>query len=344
MDAVPDLGGLDARPTLLSRLALARGDVDRAVERREDTAWVEAQWRDPSTRVLVVHRGKALVRVAGPVGAAVPAQDASYDGAVGGQVDEGAELVLVRPEEAAYDGVRVLLAVDDSTTCVALLVDGVVEPWDAPEGARWAGLREVGTALGDRDAGLLVMAVALANWHAAHPRCPRCGTATEPSQAGWSRTCPEDATQHFPRSDPAVIVLVLDDDDRALLGRRAEWPDGFVSTLAGFVEAGESAEMAVVREMAEEAGVRVDRLDYLGSQPWPFPASLMLGYHARLAPGSPPAQADGTELGEVRWFSREELRAGCEDGTVRIPPGISIARRLIERWYGAELPGSWSRP
>ena len=305
-------------PDLLSALALARGTLDRAAERRDDDAWWDAAWRDPATRVLLVHRGSTLVR----------------DGA----------LVTHAPQDVEHDGVRVLLGVDGGTTYAALVVDRDTEPWDAPQGTEWAGLREVGATLGDLDAALLTPAVALANWHGTHPRCPRCGVPTVPSQAGWSRTCPDDGTQHFPRSDPAVIVLILDADDRALLGRRAEWPDGFVSTLAGFVEAGESAEMAVVREMAEEAGVDVERLDYLGSQPWPFPASLMLGYHAHLAPGSPPARPDGTEITEVRWFTREELRAGCEAGTVRIPPAVSIARRLIERWYGGELPGSWARP
>ncbi len=185
------------------------------------------------------------------------------------------------------------------------------------------------------------MAVALANWHAGHPRCPRCGAPTAPSQAGWSRTCPEDSSQHFPRSDPAVIVLITDDDDRALLGRRGEWPEGRYSTLAGFVEAGESAEMAVRREMLEEAGVDVDRLDYLGSQPWPFPASLMLGYRARLAPGSGVATPDGVEITELRWFTRDELREVSAAGSVAVPPSISIARRLIEHWYGGELPGAW---
>jgi len=334
---VPDAG-------LLNALALARGDLDRAAERREDVAWFDSAWTDPATRVVLVHRGRTLVAAPEQGHAAVPDQDASYDGSVTGQVDDGAALAFTAPAEAAYDGVRVLLAVDAGTTYVALLVDGGVEPWDAPDGTRWEGLREVGAALPDRDTGLLVMAVALANWHATHPRCPRCGAPTVPSQAGWSRTCPDDSTQHFPRSDPAVIVLIRDDDDRALLGRRAEWPDGFFSTLAGFVEAGESAEMTVLREMHEEAGVVVDRLDYLGSQPWPFPASLMLGYHARLAAGSPEARPDGTEITEVRWFTREEMRAGCEAGTVRIPPRVSIARRLVEHWYGAELPGSWSRP
>lgn len=311
-------------PGLLRSLTLARGDLDRAAERRGDQAWLDAAWADPATRVVVVRRGRAATR----------------------RRDDGvAELVLVAPEEAAYDGIRVLLAVDDGVAFVALVVDG-----DAPEGdvdgVRWNGLREVGAKLGDRDAGLLVMAVALANWHATHPRCPRCGAATTPSQAGWSRTCPDDGTQHFPRSDPAVIVLVTDDDERALLGRRADWAEGWYSTLAGFVEAGESAEMAVVREMAEEAGVLIDleRLDYLGSQPWPFPSSLMLGYRARIAADSGEARPDGEEISELRWFTRAELLAGAEEGSVRIPPALSIARRLIEHWYGAELPGTWSRP
>ncbi len=303
---------------LLRSLTLARGDLDRAAERRDDLEWLDSVWQDPATRVLLVHHGRALVT-------------------------GDAALAFVPPADAAYDGVRVLLAVEDGRAFVALLVDATVEPWEGADGTRWEGLREVGAALGDRDAGLLVMAVALANWHATHPRCPRCGVVTVPAQAGWSRTCPADSSQHFPRSDPAVIVLVSDDADRALLGRRAEWPEGWYSTLAGFVEAGESAEMTVLRELAEESGIVVDRLDYLGSQPWPFPSSLMLGYRARLAAGSPEARPDGVEITEVRWFTREEMRAGCESGAVRIPPRVSIARRLVEHWYGAELPGSWSR-
>ena len=305
-------------PGLLRALALARGDLDRAAERRDDAAWFDALWHDAGTRVLVVHRGKAPVA-------------------------EGS-LSFVDPASTPADGVRVLLGVEAGTAYVALLVDPAIEELDAPAGAEWAGLREVGATLDDLGSELLTIAVALANWHATHPRCPRCGVPTTASQAGWSRTCPDEGSQHFPRSDPAVIVLIRDHDDRALLGRRAEWPEGFYSTLAGFVEAGESAEMTVVREMQEEAGVLVDRLDYLGSQPWPFPSSLMLGYHARLAPGSPAARPDATEIVEVRWFTRDEMRAGCEAGTVLIPPAVSIARRLIERWYGAELPGAWSRP
>jgi NAD+ diphosphatase len=137
-------------------------------------------------------------------------------------------------------------------------------------------------------------------------------------------------------------VLVRDEHDRALLGRQARWEKGWFSTLAGFVEPGESAEDAVRREVAEESGVRVGEVVFLGSQPWPFPSSLMFGYHAWAT--DPSIEVDGTEIEEARWFSRDELAAACREGSVSLPPAVSIARRLIERWYGDELPGDWSRP
>ncbi len=337
---------------LLADLALARSTYDRTSERREDADWLDDAWAERiPARLLLLADDRAPVDDAG--------------------------LVLVSPRAYAQTaGVRLLLGVDDGVAYLALLVPEAGSPPEPsevseatepnvveltlagqdrtrqrdadrlPAGVRWATLREVGASLGPRDSGLLATAVALANWHNAYPRCPRCGTATEVRAAGWSRRCPRDGSEHFPRHDAAVIVLVLDADDRALLGRRADWPTGWYSTLAGFVEAGESAEMTVIREMAEEAGIRIDPdgLDYLGSQPWPFPSSLMLGYHARVAPDSPAAHADGTEIAEVRWFTRAEMAAGCADGTVRVPPAVSIARRLIERWYGGPLAGEWSRP
>ena len=163
---------------------------------------------------------------------------------------------------------------------------------------------------------------------------------------GWVRRCAADDSEHYPRTDPAVIMLVRDRDDRALLGHQVAWPDGWFSTLAGFVEPGESAEAAVRREVHEESGVTIgsdpDDVVYLGSQPWPFPNSLMLGFHAHASDVT--VQADGVEIGEARWFTRDELKSSCATGEVRIPPAISIARRLIERWFGEPLPGSWSRP
>jgi NAD+ diphosphatase len=320
---MPDKGLLDS-------LALARGTIDRAAERREDAAWLEAAWADEASKVLVIHHGRAAAIV-----------DASAGGSRG-----SALLHYLTPSQAPDGGVRVLLAVVDGVVHLGLLLDVAEEAPPEPPGTSWLGLRELGAALGDVDAGVMVAAVALASWHASHPRCPRCGVRTAPTRAGWSRTCPDDGSQHFPRSDPAVIVLVRDADDRALLGRRIDWPAGAMSTLAGFVEAGESAEAAVLRELSEEAGVDIDpgALDYLGSQPWPFPSSLMLGYHARLAEGSRVAIPDGVEIEEVRWFTRDEMRSACESGDLRIPPAVSIARRLIEAWYGGELPGAWSRP
>jgi NAD+ diphosphatase len=186
----------------------------------------------------------------------------------------------------------------------------------------------VGAALSDLEAGLLVTLVALAGWHRTHPRCPRCGSETRVVQAGWSRICDVDGSQHFPRTDPAVIVLLHDGADRALLGRQPSWPTGRYSTIAGFVEAGESAEQAVHREVREETGVEIDDVVYRASQPWPFPQSLMLGYEARVVGGH--VETTDHELEDVRWFTRAELR---QDGAT-LPPNASIAHWLITGWLG----------
>jgi len=203
-----------------------------------------------------------------------------------------------------------------------------------------AGLRQAGPLLGDRNAGLFTEAVALANWHATHTHCPRCGAVTEPMQAGHARRCPVDGSEHFPRVDPAVIMLIRDDGDRCLLARNRAWPPRRVSILAGFVEPGESLEQTVIREVAEETGLRVSGLRYVASQPWPMPRSLMLGFVAR-APGEQEIVVDGDEIAEARWFTREQLAAAIATGEVLLPPPVSIAHRIIESWYGAPLPGSW---
>ncbi|HET9655417.1 MAG TPA: NAD(+) diphosphatase [Kineosporiaceae bacterium] len=205
----------------------------------------------------------------------------------------------------------------------------------APDGARWQDLRAVGHLLDDTDAGLLTCAVALANWHAVHGCCARCGEPTEPVQAGWARACPACGAEHYPRTDPAVIMAVVDPADRILLGRQARWPSKRFSTLAGFVEPGESLEAAVRREVAEEAGVVVGEVRYLGSQPWPFPSSLMLGYRAQAV--TTQIRVDGTELAQARWWTREEFALDTGTGELLLPPRLSIARRLIEDWYGGPV-------
>jgi NAD+ diphosphatase len=302
-------------PGTFGRLVLARGTVDRVTHRRTDKDWIDAAWKDPRTRVLVVHDGHALVREDG--------------------------LVFVTPEEAPA-GTRFLLG-QDSDGVVYFGVSGPLGAPSAAEGVRVVSLREVGALLSDRDAGLLTHAVALANWHDTHVRCPLDGTPTVPDPAGHSTTCPADGTEHFPRTDPAVIMLVTDPEDRCLLARNAAWPGRRVSILAGFVEPGESAEQAVVREVAEETGITVTNVRYVASQPWPMPRSLMLGFRAD-APAGQVITVDREELAEARWWSRDGLLAALRAGELALPPAVSIARYIIEAWYGGPLPSTWTPP
>lgn len=196
-------------------------------------------------------------------------------------------------------------------------------------------LRQVGVNLSDLEAGLAVHAVGLAHWHATHPRCSRCGAATTSDFGGSIRICEADQSQHHPRTDPAVIVLVKDKADRLLLGHQPLWPEKRFSNFAGFVEPGESFEQCVVREVAEECGVIVQDVHYLGSQPWPFPASIMIAFEATTSDPST-AKADGEEITEIKWFSRDEMKVAVASGEILLPPRISVSRRMIEHWYGPE--------
>jgi NAD+ diphosphatase len=198
----------------------------------------------------------------------------------------------------------------------------------------WAGLRDLGADLDDLDAGLLAEAIAMVEWHERHRFSPLSGARTTIERAGWVQRDPETGAELFPRTDPAVIMLVHDGGDRCVLGRQAVWPPGRFSILAGFVEPGESAEGAVAREVAEEVGLRVTDIRYMGSQPWPFPQSLMLGFTAR-AEGDPTLRLDPTEIEEARWFTRDELRSGT--GPRALPPAVSIARHIIDRWIEEDL-------
>ena len=204
-----------------------------------------------------------------------------------------------------------------------------------PADAAWAGFREVAAGLTATSTALFVESSAIANWHAAHTHCPRCGTPTQVEAGGWVRRCPADNSEHFPRTDPAIIVTVVGPDGRLLLGGGGPLDARNYSTLAGFVEPGESLEEAVVREIQEEVGVRVTACQYLGSQSWPFPASLMLGFTAVTEDAV--ATPDGVEVTRARWFSREELQEAVLSGEITISTRLSIARSLIEHWYGGRI-------
>jgi NAD+ diphosphatase len=194
-------------------------------------------------------------------------------------------------------------------------------------------LRAIGSFLSPRDIGLAVHAQGLANWHSKHPRCSLCGGPTVVVLAGAVRRCPADQSEHYPRTDSAIIVLIKNDKDQLLLGRQKVWPKYRFSTFAGFVEPGESFEHCVIREVREEAGVELTKINYLGSQPWPFPASLMIAFEA-ITNTPELARPDGDEIEEIRWFSREEMKSAILDKSLILPFEISVARQMINAWYG----------
>lgn len=282
--------------------------LDRRSESRGEPEWAAAAAAEPGTRYLLSigtlhlvyrspHAGIAFLDAADP---------------------------LVR---AADPGRLVLLGWYQGTRCV--LLDAMATPPDLPAGTGLEELRPLLTELPAAEAAVLACARALLVWRARHQHCGVCGAPTAPRQAGHCLRCTssECGNEFFPRLDPAVIVLVSD-GDRALLGRQPTWPPGRYSALAGFVEAGESLEDAVAREVREETGVRADAVSYFASQPWPFPSSLMLGFNAS-ASRHEPIRLDG-ELEDARWFSAAELAAGAAR---LLPPPYSIARRLIDSWY-----------
>jgi NAD+ diphosphatase len=301
---------------VIATMPLSRSEVDRDYLARARPQLLEELRGDPATRVLPLWRGRTLL-----AGGEHPSLRLLPSAAI---PDAGTWLYLGRSLSATTaepPGTPILAAVLADADAVAL----------APE-ERWASLRELGSALGDRDAGLLVEAVALANWHASHRFSPRTGEPLVAEQGGWVLRSADDTTEIFPRTDPAIIVAVVDERDRLLLGSNALWEVNRYSLLAGFVEPGESLEAAVVREVFEESGIRVVDPVYLGSQPWPFPASLMLGFRALADPRGPgDLVPDGTEILDLRWFTREELR---ENESLILPGPTSIARAIIDEWLG----------
>ncbi|KGN41361.1 NUDIX hydrolase [Knoellia aerolata DSM 18566] len=295
-------------------MALSRGGLDRRSELRTEPGLLEQLLDDPGTRVLELVDGRADVEEHG---------------------DDAEVSLRYRSPEAGDRGRFVAYLGHDAPAGGTAYVLSVADDRANPDGDRRSGLRAVGARLGDLDAGVLTTATGLANWHRSHTFCPRCGSPTQPARAGWIRVCPVDASEHYPRTDPAVIMSVVDADDRLLLARGVGFAAQGMSVLAGFVEPGESLAAAVAREVYEEVGVPVEDVTYLGDQPWPFPSSLMVGFTARAVSTELRLQED--EIEAARWFDREQLRAAVEDGSLRISSRISIARRLIEHWYGEEI-------
>jgi NAD+ diphosphatase len=306
--------------------ALASRGIDRSAGERLDADLLDRLREAASTRVLVVSGDRAAMRgdnliLMAPGDLPVAAVD-NAEWAFLGRADDGAGVLM-----AALDPVGGEPAVGS----------------DADAGAQWAALRDVGGVLPPTDAALFVEAVSLSRWLREAPFCPFCGARTRVEQAGWARRCPHCGREHFPRTDPAVIMIATSaiDSDRVLLGSNAAWGAGRFSCFAGFVEAGESLESAVARELEEEAGIRVADIRYRSSQAWPYPRSLMLGFEARSVDDTL-ARADGEEIAEVRWFSRAEIRASLagvddprDDGGVLLPGTSSIAYRLIADWCAA---------
>ncbi|MFM8921709.1 MAG: NAD(+) diphosphatase [Candidatus Nanopelagicaceae bacterium] len=192
-------------------------------------------------------------------------------------------------------------------------------------------LRELVANLDENLLELAVTSLAIANWHEAHPKCARCGADTEVIDQGWIRKCPVDQSQHFPRTDPAIIVAVQDRNGRICLGHQAAWPENRYSNFAGFVEPGESLESAVIREVAEESGLQVSEIKYLSSQPWPFPNSIMLAFEA-FTDSPESAEPDGVEIQSLRWFTRNELKDAIASGAIAVPPITSVSGKMIDGW------------
>ena len=283
------------------KLPLAAAEVDRSAHLRSDEAYLQSSW--PNALVLQFSSEKF---------ASQSNQLTFVKGASLGEYDSQIDYFL-----GVKDGENFFLRhLNDETLT-----------------SEFKSLRAIGSFLSPRDIGLAVHAQGLANWHSKHPRCSLCGGPTVVVLAGAVRRCPTDQSEHYPRTDSAIIVLIKNDKDQILLGRQKVWPKYRFSTFAGFVEPGESFEHCVIREVREEAGVELTKINYLGSQPWPFPASLMIAFEA-ITNTPELARPDGDEIEEIRWFSREDMKSAILDKSLILPFEISVARQMINAWYG----------
>lgn len=310
---------------IVSDIHPADAPLDRVDYRRTDHEWLAARLDDPTTRVLPFFRLRPLSNVS-----TVPPSLAWQP------------VVAVRAALEA-GATPILLGVDDAGTAFfALAVDVLADdPDDKPLGdlGKYLDARSAGLQMRAADVALLSQGKSLIEWHARHGFCANCGAPTRPVEAGYARSCGNCGAKHFPHSDPVVIMNIVDaaDPDRILLGRKAGFPSGSYSCLAGFVEPGETLEQAVCREAFEEAGVRVRGVHYVSSQPWPFPSNLMVGCHAQAI--TTELTVDTTELEDARWVSRAEVAAGManclgqnDPEGFKVPPPVTIAHHLIKAW------------
>ena len=293
-------------------LPLSRSVVDRNAEKRTDDAFIKNAFT--TAQVMIIQNGKV----------GIPNEFAKNI-----KFFKGAQLGAYESERDYYLG-----EISGESYFVRHLSpeQKQISSGETTDSISFATLREFGSHLDEREIGLAVQAQGLANWHEKHLRCSICGAATVVKSAGAIRKCELDESEHYPRTDCAIIVLVKDKDDRILLGRQSVWPQHRFSTFAGFVEPGESFENCVIREVKEEAGVYVSKIKYLGSQPWPFPSSLMVAFEA-ITDAPENAKPDGIEIEQVRWFNRSQIAAAISDGTLLLPPRISVARAMIDKWY-----------
>jgi NAD+ diphosphatase len=310
----------EAMPLSAFTNVFAGNPLDRASYQRSDADWVKQKLADPGSLALVMWNGKPMVEAR--------------------KTGKGSQIAYVRADlarELSPDGEQILfMGLWQETAIFALDMEGAADPADGPlEGlGRFEDLRAIALDLPGADAAILATAKAMFEWRRRHRHCPNCGQPSHPTDGGWKRLCPACKAEHFPRTDPVVIMLPVN-GERCLLGRQAVWPQGMYSALAGFLEPGESIEEACAREVMEEAGLTATSVRYHSTQPWPYPSSLMIGLFAEVSDDN--ATPDLTELEEVRWFTRGEIQALLrgELPGVFAPGAMAIAHQLIKAWAEA---------
>ena len=299
--------------------------LNRASEKRTDAEWVAAKLRDPTSFILPMWKLQPFL-----IGPEKGPQETGF-------LKPGLCEKLAAPDASC-----VLLGLEGERALFALDISAARDPANEGPLAGLGSFRDLRTTamsagLPDKDIAILGQAKAMIDWHERHGFCARCGHATMSADAGYKRNCPNCNAEHFPRTDPVVIMLATHSDpklgDACLVGRGKQFPPGFFSALAGFVEPGETIEEAVAREIMEEAGVRVSNVTYFTTQPWPFPSSLMIGCYAQAQ--SRDITIDENEIAEAFWLDQDKARAMIDGEVIdgkRMPPSVAIAHHLIKNW------------